>query len=497
MIFQMLLVYLVLKQITLVQNEMKNKKIAIVGGGVSGATTALYLNEKGLNVTLFEQGVGLVNGPPMCHLHAGGNLYREIPDHECLALLKESIEFARFYPYSIDPRPTLVAIPLADKGTPEQLLSRLSLLQKQYKSLVNADANNEVIGSPEQYFTLYTKEDVLKLKQATICNQPKTHDEWIIPVAQSIDLEKLKFPLIMINEFGINLFQVAASATLAIQKSGNIALRVNTKINNIERHHGCWQVAFNDEKGAVQQESFDYLINASGFESGILDDFAGFPSDRFIEFKAAYLTRWSGSEARWPEVVFFGERGSVQGMGQFTPYAGGYFQLHGMTEQITLFKDGLKRSTETSAYPALPSHLLKKVKQGWKTEEIEVRTARSISHLAQYIPLFRNAEIVTPPLYGIQQIPGDDPNLRATGVSFAGECYARCEIVKASSVVNVAQQLYQKIVIALDIVESELTESYECQLVKSLTYEDVNLQAILLANERGYPAALAKLNNSV
>lgn len=83
-------------------------KIAIVGGGVAGASVALVLGELGVSVTLFEAGESLVSGPPMCHLHAGGNLYREISDEQCKRLLKESIEFVRLYPSVIDYRPTVI-----------------------------------------------------------------------------------------------------------------------------------------------------------------------------------------------------------------------------------------------------------------------------------------------------------------------------------------------------------------------------------------------------
>ena len=54
-------------------NNMSDKKIAVIGGGIAGASIALYLSEIGLKVDLFEKGTSLVNGPPICHLHAGGN----------------------------------------------------------------------------------------------------------------------------------------------------------------------------------------------------------------------------------------------------------------------------------------------------------------------------------------------------------------------------------------------------------------------------------------
>ncbi|EDQ02061.1 hypothetical protein [Shewanella benthica] len=41
---------------------------------------------------------------------------------------------------------------------------------------------------------------------------------------------------------------------------------------------------------------------------------------------------------------FYGERGTPQGMAQLTPYPDGYFQLHGMTQDITPFNNGLVAS---------------------------------------------------------------------------------------------------------------------------------------------------------
>jgi len=41
---------------------LKKAKIAIVGAGVAGSSTALQLGQLGLNVTLFEKEVSLVSG---------------------------------------------------------------------------------------------------------------------------------------------------------------------------------------------------------------------------------------------------------------------------------------------------------------------------------------------------------------------------------------------------------------------------------------------------
>ena len=144
---------------------MSKTKIAIIGAGVAGATSALYLGQLGLDVTLFEKNENISSGPPYCHLHAGGNLYREISDQQCVTLLRQSIEFAKFYPFIIDFRPTVIVLPKNDKGSPQDLLPRLKLLQKEYAKLIREDEKNAVLGKSEEYYKLYSKEDIEMLDE--------------------------------------------------------------------------------------------------------------------------------------------------------------------------------------------------------------------------------------------------------------------------------------------------------------------------------------------
>ena len=139
-------------------SELPKPRIGIIGGGVGGATIALKLSEQGADVVLFEKETSLVNGPPMCHLHAGGNLYREISDQQCIDLLKQSINTARLYRDAIDYRPTVVAVPVDDNGQPEDVIARLNILQKEYKQLIADDPLNQVLGPADEYFTLYDRQ---------------------------------------------------------------------------------------------------------------------------------------------------------------------------------------------------------------------------------------------------------------------------------------------------------------------------------------------------
>ena len=464
-------------------------RVAVVGGGVAGSSVALYLSELGIDVTLFEKSKTLVSGPPICHLHAGGNLYRDISDEQCLTLLKESIELMRLYPQAIDYRPTVIAVPKEDSGSPSELFSRLALLQKEYKKLIEEDAANRVLGDPEAYYKLFSYEDMLALKKREAPAEPQSLEEWMIPLSHHIELEKLQYPLVMVQEYGINIFRLGATVSLWLAKNKNATLLTQTEVRDVHRQDEQFLIRYAQE-GEEREQAFDYLINAAGFRSGEIDDMLGYRRERLVEFKAAYVSKCEAFEGSWPEVIFHGERGTPKGMAQFTPYPDGYFQLHGMTKNITLFRDGLVKSSSGSAQPKLPPRYLSKIEQGWSKEDVKRRTASAIEHMSQFIPSFINAKIVSKPLYGAQQIPGEDASLRAADISFEGERYARCEIVKASSVLNMADHI-AKSLIALGVLPQESYKKREFSAHKELKESDIQRVAQSFATSREYPKSLA------
>lgn len=466
------------------------KKIAIVGGGVAGSTAALCLSKKGFNVDLYEKKTSLIDGPPFCHLHAGGNLYREISDEQCITLLHQSIEFAKFYPYCVDHRPTVITIPTYDDGNPEDLLARLEKLQKEYESLIQEDKTNQVLGKSAEYFKLYYEKDIKQLQKNEITNKPKTLDEWMIPVAKNLDFEKIKFPLVIVQEYGLNLFKLASGLTLSLQKISNCNLYLETEVKSIQKTNNSWELVFN-KNGNHQKETYDYLINAAGFLSGTIDDMLQLKRKRFVEFKAAYVTKWNEIDGLWPEVIFHGKRGTPNGMGQFTPYANGYIQLHGMTEEITLFKDGLVKSCEKSSQPKLGKDFELRLTPKWPQKEIEKRTQLAIDLIAKFIPKFKNSKVSPKPLWGAQQIPGNDKDLRAFDVSFDDTNYARCEIVKVSSVFTMVESLIK-----------DLEKSFKLETIDKNCTNTINLEAkeieefsTVICKSRNYPEDLANVIN--
>ncbi len=466
---------------------MNKLKVGIIGGGIAGSSVALYLSKLGIDVTLFEKSKSLVNGPPICHLHAGGNLYREISDKQCLTLLKESIELIQLYPQAIDYRPTVVAVPLEDSGSPKELIRRLVLLQGEYQKLILKDSKNKVLGDATEYFKLFSRDDLESLKLKELVKTPRDLEEWMIPVAKNLDLEKLQFPVIMVQEYGINLFRLAAVVSLELAGSSYAKVLTQTSVKAIVKKESSYEVKYRE--GSIEKtQEFRYIVNAAGFKSGEIDDMLGFSRERLVEFKAAYVTKCESFSEGWPEVIFYGERGTPNGMAQFTPYPNGYFQLHGMTNSITLFDQGLVKSTQYSSQPQLEKKFLNKIYKGWSLGDIESRTAAAIDHLAQYIPIFKNAKMMSKPLFGAQQIPGEDATLRAANVSFEGTNYARCEIVKASSVLTMADAITQKL-IKFKYLDASI---YRGRVSKhNLNESEIVALAEKFAQERFYPISLA------
>src|SRR5690554_3703990 len=245
--------------------------VGIIGGGVSGVVTSLELGKYGINNVLFEQENSVVNGPPFCHLHAGGNLYPDISDEQCRILMKQSIEMARLFPQSIDERPTFISIQKSQKYSVEEIQDRLKMLVNYYKSLVEEDPENEILGAPEDYYKTYSKADLVELYKNDYSENPTTPDQWMTNAIKFIDYAHVKTPVTLVQEYGWNLFRLGAQAQLALKKAKNSLLKVNTEVKSIKDVRNTqrdynWEIHTENEVFKV-----NYLVNASGFKTGEID----------------------------------------------------------------------------------------------------------------------------------------------------------------------------------------------------------------------------------
>jgi hypothetical protein len=461
--------------------------VGIIGGGVSGSVIALKLAELGMDSVLFEQEDSLVNGPPFCHLHAGGNLYPDISDNECRLLMKQSIEMAKMFPQSIDERPTFFSVPKAAKYEPSTIEARLNMLVSYYKELIKNDASNEIINTPETYFKKYSREDLTTLLQEPSVKQPQTVDEWMRNTLNVIDVDKLKTPVFMVQEYGWNMFRLAAQAQLGLTESNNCSLKLNTKVEKIidvkdQELAYNWEILANGVSHKVK-----YLVNACGFRTANIDAALQVKSERLIEFKAAYVSKWDHLEEAIPELIFHGERGTPNGMAQLTPYCDNYFQIHGMTTDITLFKGGVLKTGE-ELQPAFSKEINQKINKNWDKEELTLRTENAIQYVTEFVPDFESASPGGPAFYGAQQVVGNDINLRVAEVSFPSKAYARCEIIKASSALTVANKIIENLE-----EEGIKSKGIKPPALNKISKTEIDEMAEKLAVLRGYPKSLSML----
>lgn len=466
--------------------------VGIIGGGVSGVVSALQLANNEIDSILFEKEKSVVNGPPFCHLHAGGNLYLDISEEQCKILMKQSIEMARLFPQSIDERPTFISIPKSEKYEVAQIEKRLKLLVTYYKKLIQEDPAHEVLGSPEEYYKIFSKDDLDRLALLPSVAHPKTPDEWIINSAKWIDYEKLKMPVVLVAEYGWNLFRLGAQAQLALLKSELCDFKLNTSVVSIrdvrdQKLDHNWIISTNDQNYKVK-----YLVNSCGFKTGLIDQVLQLKTKRLIEFKAAYVSQWDPIPGLIPEFIFHGERGTTHGMAQLTPYRDNLYQIHGMTSDITLFENGLVQSKENEVQPEFDDTINQKLNRDWAEDEINIRTKRGIDYISQFVPNFKSATVGGPPLFGAQQIPGNDLSLRVGEVSFPSPFYARIEIIKASSALTVANQIIQKLQDE-NLVHIDKIKTNQNQILDSIPKSEIDTLASQLAIQRGYPEAMSRL----
>ncbi len=464
--------------------------VGIIGGGISGAVTALQLAKYGISHILFEQEKSLVNGPPFCHLHAGGNLYPDISDEQCKQLMKQSIEMARLFPQSIDERPTFISIPKSEDYEVGNIERRLDMLVTYYQQLITEDSSNKILGSPSDYYKKYTQEDLITLANQPTVKRPKSADEWMSNAIKLIDIEKLKTPIFLVQEYGWNLFRVAAQALLALQETEHCCLKTNTKvttIKDVQDSNYNWEIHTQDDVYKVK-----YLVNSCGFKTWELDEILDLKSEHLIEFKAAYISKWKTIHGLIPELIFHGKRGTPHGMSQLTPYCDDYYQIHGMTNDITLFENGLVSSKKDETQVRFNEDITQKLNRDWKEDEIKMRTKNAIEYVSKMVPSFTSATLGGPPLYGAQQIPGEDLNLRVGEVSFPYQSYARSEIVKASTALTVANQIINKME-EEEIIPTIHSKSNQNTLLDRISKNDIDKMARELAVQRGYPEALSRL----
>ena len=118
--------------------------------------------------------------------------------------------------------------------------------------------------------------------QLPTVNNPESLDEWMINAVKLIDIEKLKTPVFMVQEYGWNMFRTAAQAQLALNNTNICELKTNTpvtKINDVRNKKlgYNWEIYTENEIYKVH-----YLVNSSGYMTGKIEEPLMINNERLI-----------------------------------------------------------------------------------------------------------------------------------------------------------------------------------------------------------------------
>lgn len=382
-----------------------SKKIAIIGGGISGITSAIkFAQNKNNHIDIFEKRGCILKGPPYCHLHAGGILYPEISLEDAQTLLKDSIQFANRFGNCLNYRPTVVAYRSTSHYSAESLVFKCKVNKLDYEF-----SSSQPFGHVDNFYAVYQLSDMIHYKKYGKLPESDDigrafHDSYVEQFCKLLDdIHTIKYPFVSVNEPGIDQSKVETQLTKELSIHKNINIMTNKEANIDE------------------MTSYDVIINASG------KNILGIETQEMYEFKSSWIIKTPLRMQNLPEISIIGERGTNDGMIQMTPLESGLFQIHCMREDSTIIN--------TFDYPNkninLPKH------------EIEDRGNVAIREISKLFSIFilSKVEGACP---GLQRIPYSSKSKRISEsktIKKNDKIYIDIQTLKACSIVSVVNTI--------------------------------------------------------
>lgn len=341
----------------------KRETIAVVGSGLAGAMSAIFLAKAGYNVTLIEReprGLMVSSKIPV-HLHSGG-LYSGTAAIHCL---HDSINFRKVLPFAVTDRPTAFAVMTLDDTvirasgmtqlveeaekifkskkenegksfadlSPEQknqykdmakqqqlakwekMKAHFAYLKSQYTDMVTADPTNEVFGPPETYFKAYEQEEFAALSATAQKVQadpaPQDKDGWTAQLARVTDPSQV-LGVVMSSEVGLNMMRAGAGIELELERlqaTGTLTVLTNVNVSQVSRNGNFMHLTLastQSDAGAVSLGNLtvNQVVNATGYRGKEIDMSMGVQTDWAVDVKGAGVVELDEEFSHVPEVFF-------------------------------------------------------------------------------------------------------------------------------------------------------------------------------------------------
>lgn len=356
--------------------------VAVVGAGAAGLSAALEIADRGHKVQLFDRstlGSGTSGSNPSRHGH--GHHYIDI--ETAIMYLRESIRVQRKYkryivgaglPYSNELQHGRYFITKDSDNSPEEILDTYKELKKEYIRLINEDSENEVFGSPEDFYRILNPEEYAGIVNSDI-------------VKMGIETTE--------HLFDWKAFVTDIKAQIIAHK--NITLYENTEILGIQRGdlgNSRFTLRAKAENQVETLFHTDYLVNSTWQNIEEFNEQVGLtmvPGSRTNRLKAVLIAKLPESLVQANSMFFC--------MGQhcmFSNMGNGY----GMMTYASV------TNMETSTDLKISEKATRLITGGATSEEKNEIGRNILAGVAKYIPAMADATVVDVK-FGIVQTAGE------------------------------------------------------------------------------------------
>jgi hypothetical protein len=279
--------------------------VAIVGGGIAGTTAAILLAKHGVKVDLYEKNprIFMESSKIPAHLYAG-TMYFNLGSDTVKHCMEDAFQFANRLPFAVNPRPTVAAIAVEDEREPKDMIAACEANRSLYVELLSKEKFKPVFGAPEEFCQSFTRKDLERLREVTEIS-PEVNP-WMVSFAKNTQLDSLKYPVLLMQEFGLDMRFAAGYFEELIEEEierGNLRFYTNSQVLSAKFEEGRVWIQIDDGNKVQSPITRDYslLVDASGRNLGRLESNLGIAESRYIDVKVAgLLVSNQVRDPQWP-----------------------------------------------------------------------------------------------------------------------------------------------------------------------------------------------------
>lgn len=339
---------------------IESSRVAVIGGGIAGTVSALFLARQGLQVDLFEREKGIFMGSSAipAHLYSGVQYFDDISKESIRHCMHDAIAFARTLPFIINPRPTIMALAKKDIRRPEALEEACIMNRKVYTEACRKDPKNRVFGNPLHFYKKYSRADVEKILKGEKGNNQSAR--WVAGFAKNTNLDDLQFPIFLIQEFGLDMRHAAGFMEQLIRENPNVRLHLSATVTKVKQVVRGTELTTISPKGDFKGH-YHVVVDASGRNLGALESQLNVRNPRMVDVKLAglfKLPRNHNVDMHVPEIYILGGKGHPAGtsfMSHVSPINPGmkdverWMVINVTTPNSTYVADGKKSNNGSGA----------------------------------------------------------------------------------------------------------------------------------------------------